>query len=37
MAVARKAGDVAHFAVRHAVKVDFSTLRENVQNTLFVS
>jgi hypothetical protein len=36
MAVACEAGNFAHFAVRHALKMDGSTLRQNVQNTLFV-
>jgi len=35
MAVARKAADVAYLAVRTALEVDGSTLRQNVQNTLF--
>ncbi|WP_367383460.1 hypothetical protein [Roseobacter sp. HKCCD8291] len=36
MAAASEAGNIAHIAVRYAFKVDGSTLRQNVQNTLFV-
>lgn len=36
VAVAREAGDFAHFAVLHTLEVDRATLRKNVQNTLFV-
>jgi hypothetical protein len=36
MAVARKAADIAYLAVRKTLEMDCSTLRQNVQNTLFV-
>jgi len=32
--LSHEAGDFTHFAVRHTRKVDGSTLRQNVQNTL---
>lgn len=36
MAVTREAGDFAYLSVRHALEMDRPTLRQNMQNTLFV-